>query len=565
MDQGMRTVETDIHETSTSDTISPETISPETSPDTPSPTTSIDLLLAESTSRIIREHTLLTLLHSNRTRSRYFQFYFDLFSDPMFSYISFENLLRKSLQNHTLDFNNIESVYETIYTLSSNILQNISVLNINSLDFASNRSTFNKMAYRYSLLYPTVGTYHLMSNAETLFNNSFKEEHQKINHNDTIIRTQSLVKNPVVINKVGMSKHYSELLQKRIMGYITNGLEGAKPKNYYKNTVLDGLISVNRSNLPSTQAESLHICIATGNVSELNNYIRLMEIEYSLDLTSIRTSIETFINNHTAEIEFIKTELLKIKPSNKTSPYLFSEGKNYDKTSCVRIDFDTYHYEMCNLIIPEHHVSRVNAFTIICSEIAALLSSICPNGFLAIDSIIYNFRDGFHKRIAEKHSMYASDIDTNTPETVILKLQYALECLFRAEECFKNNFQLIDSTIDLLKQKYKHETSTYIIDNRIFKWALLQFKSGETYDYSDAFNNFMNILKENFENGDIFKLASEDDIKFKKHLRANHVKAASSMLPVPENLYDTSAADYSKNKTLEIIRLVFPVMQELSV
>ena len=529
---------------------------------------SLDALILSSTNNIIREHTVLTTLHSNTSSSRYFQLYFDIFRDPLFSYISFENILRKQLQNYTLDFTNTDSIYSTLYDISSGIFQNISLLNLNSIEFASNRSVFNKISYRYSLLYPTTGTYHLMSNTESLFNNTFEEEYHKIKHNETIVRTQSLVKNSLVMDKVGMSKHYSELILKRLMGYITNGIEGARPKNYYKSTVLDGVISVNRSNLPSTQAESLHICISTGNISELRSYINLIQTEYGLDLTLIYFMIEFFIKDHTAEIEFVKTELLKVKPSNKTSPYMFSEGKNYDKTSCVRIDFDIYHYEMCNLIIPEHHTANVNAFIIICSEIAALLSSICPNGFLAVDSIIYNFKDGFRKWITEKELpdtiLYASSEENITirNERTILQLQYALEQLFRAEDVFKNNFRMIDATIDLLKQKYNHTTSTYIVDNCIFKWALLQFKSSEPYNYSEAFDNFMNVLKSNFENNNIFNFTAETYEQFKKQLRANHIKTAGNLLQHSTrnmNIYNRSVDEYVKMKTIEVLRVIFPV------
>lgn len=512
-------------------------------------------ILNDHSRKIIREYNALNVLRSNANRSRYFQFYYDLFTNPQFTYTSFEQELCKRLRNISLDFSNTESVYESLYSITLDVLHNLSSLSINSNEFCSNKSVHNTLAYRYSLLYPSVGTYHIFSNAESLYNHSFTDINSKIKHSDAITRTQILFKNPVVIDKVGMSKHFTELIQKRLMGYVLNGIEGAKPKNYYTSTVLDTVLSVNRSHLPSTQAECLHICIATGNISELERYIQLIQTEYGLNMDSIKEIIIEYIRSHTTEIEFITSELIKSKPSNANTngTQMFNESKNYDKTACVRTDFDTYHFEMCILIYPEQRVSSVDAFIIICSEIAALLSSICPNHVLAIDSILYEFTEDFNA--------YMQSANTECV-LIIAQLQYALQRIISAHSVFESYFSKIDSMNDLLKNKYNQTTSEYINDNRILKHSLLPHKLGNTYDYSTAFDNMNSLIRSHFPKQHLFPFTDVQYDLFKKYLRAGKNRKATQLLTDISsnmNIHTQSIDEYIKSQTLSVLRELFPI------
>ena len=274
------------------------------------------------------------------------------------------------------------------------VLSNVSLIKLNDTSsFGANKNIFNELAYEYSQLFPQAGLYHLLIDVYSNITDTITTTYTipcNLCHKHTTFKhlSEQLICHDNIASKVGMVKNHQNLLSDRLLGYERYPSECARKENYYTNTVFDCLLSIHRSNLPPTEAEGLHNTIACGNVQSLYQYRDRL-------LHPIPKSFNYIINyiQHCPDECTILDEYLVSTDGRSGSGML---SKNYSKDYVPNVSTDKPYSknEICILKFWNIPCERIAVHIIRCSEFAAIIDSICPNGYLAVDSIIYETDNG---------------------------------------------------------------------------------------------------------------------------------------------------------------------------
>ena len=425
---------------------------------------------------------------------------------------------RKYFEEFNMD--QLRYVYDNILIPILDSARTIVVNDVSS--FGNNKRIQNDIVYELHVLYPSAGVYHLVSDAKTVSMVACSEETVKQKHNieySTCI-TEKILNVPVIIDKLGMVCDYESIITARLFSYVKTDLEGARNKNYYTNTVLENVLSVHRTNLPATEAECLHNAVAIGNIPALHEYKRILSSMHQLDGSF--AYIIDYIQHNPKLCEIVKNVYVHCKSGCK-----FGCTKNYTNTVNISLDEDKYHMEMCILKFTGIECQNVAIHLIKCAEMANVISAICPNGYIALDSVLLNDVD-----VKNQMNNYTLPLD----ERVLM----CLRIIEQKCDALKDMFAAIDETDTVLRTKFGENETDYtkslmntdVYRNLLLKWSEMTEDNGKkriNNDFSVCFARFMQEIYEKIGSN---RLILNDAVSesFKRLMRAGKYKLACNLL-----------------------------------